>query len=141
MRRHVQQLQFYRATHCSIQFPNIFKDAVTTAGLRDRRIINGIMPVACLRPFEHWCRGFESHSSHGCLCTFILSLSCPAYVAPLRPAEPPSKESYRLCTGLYGHSDRLLICLPKSIVRNINLFLNAALYKGQQKFQYTPTAF
>jgi hypothetical protein len=25
-----------------------------------------------LRPLKHWNRGFESHSWHGCLCTFIL---------------------------------------------------------------------
>jgi hypothetical protein len=25
-----------------------------------------------LRPLEHWDRGFESHSRHGCLCAFIL---------------------------------------------------------------------
>jgi hypothetical protein len=29
-----------------------------------------------LPPLEHWDRGFESHSSHGCLCTFILYLCC-----------------------------------------------------------------
>jgi hypothetical protein len=31
----------------------------------------------CLRPLKHWDRGFESHSRHGCLCTFILYLCCP----------------------------------------------------------------
>jgi hypothetical protein len=31
----------------------------------------------CLRPLEHWDRGFESHSRHGCLSAFILfALSC-----------------------------------------------------------------
>jgi hypothetical protein len=25
----------------------------------------------CLLPLEHWDRGFESHSRHGCLCAFI----------------------------------------------------------------------
>jgi hypothetical protein len=29
-----------------------------------------------LLPLEHWDHGFESHSSHGCLCAFILWLSC-----------------------------------------------------------------
>jgi hypothetical protein len=28
--------------------------------------------MKCLRPLEHWDRGFESHSRHECLCTFIL---------------------------------------------------------------------
>jgi hypothetical protein len=28
----------------------------------------------CLRPLEHWDRGFESHSRHGCLCAFTLRL-------------------------------------------------------------------
>jgi hypothetical protein len=27
-----------------------------------------------LRPLEHWDRGFESHSRHGCLFVFILCL-------------------------------------------------------------------
>jgi hypothetical protein len=31
----------------------------------------------CLRPLEHWDRGFESHSRHGCLCAFILCSCCP----------------------------------------------------------------
>jgi hypothetical protein len=29
-----------------------------------------------LRLLERWYRGFESHSRHGCLCAFILCLSC-----------------------------------------------------------------
>jgi hypothetical protein len=29
-----------------------------------------------LRPLEHWHRGFESHSGHGCLFVFILCLCC-----------------------------------------------------------------
>jgi hypothetical protein len=50
----------------------------------------------CIRTLEYWDRGFECHSRHGCLCAFILFvLSCVG-----RRADPPSKESYRLCTGL-----------------------------------------
>jgi hypothetical protein len=30
--------------------------------------------MKCLRPLEHWGRGFESHSRHGCLFVFILCL-------------------------------------------------------------------
>jgi hypothetical protein len=30
-----------------------------------------------LSPLEHWDRGFESYSRHGCLCSFILCLFCP----------------------------------------------------------------
>jgi hypothetical protein len=50
------------------------------------------------RPLECWDRGFESHSRHGCLRAFILSLClfC-VQVAALRRADPRSKESYRLC--------------------------------------------
>jgi hypothetical protein len=33
--------------------------------------------VWCLRPLEHWDRGFQSHFKHGCLCAFILCLCCP----------------------------------------------------------------
>jgi hypothetical protein len=29
-----------------------------------------------LRPFEHWDCEFESYSMHGCLCAFIICLSC-----------------------------------------------------------------
>jgi hypothetical protein len=44
-------------------------------------------------------RGFESHSRHGCVCACVYSvfgMSCVS-VAGLRQADPPSKESYRLC--------------------------------------------
>jgi hypothetical protein len=54
----------------------------------------------CLRPLEAYGRGFESHSTHGCLSTFILCLCCPVQVPPLGRADPPSKESYRLSTRL-----------------------------------------
>jgi hypothetical protein len=45
------------------------------------------------RSLEHWDRGFESHSRHGCLFVFIL---CLCQVAALRRAHPPSKEPCRL---------------------------------------------
>jgi hypothetical protein len=53
-----------------------------------------------LHPLEHWERGFESQSRHGCLCEFILCLHCHVSVAALRQAGPPFKESYQLCIGL-----------------------------------------
>jgi hypothetical protein len=34
----------------------------------------------------------------GCLSAFVLCLCCPVYVAALRRANPPSKESYQLST-------------------------------------------
>jgi hypothetical protein len=49
------------------------------------------------RHVEHWDRGFESHSRHGCLCPFILFVLFFVQVVALRRADPPSKESYRLC--------------------------------------------
>jgi hypothetical protein len=48
-----------------------------------------------LRPLEHWDRGFESHSRHGCLCAFILCAD-----SGLVTGWYPSKESYTLCIGL-----------------------------------------
>jgi hypothetical protein len=53
-----------------------------------------------LRPFEHWDHGFESQSKHGCLCAFILFVLFCVYVAALRLADHPSKDSYRLCIRL-----------------------------------------
>jgi hypothetical protein len=50
-----------------------------------------------LRPLKHWDRGFESHLRHGCLCTFILFVLSCLQAAAFRRADPPSKESYRLC--------------------------------------------
>jgi hypothetical protein len=38
-----------------------------------------------LCPLEHWDSRFESHSRHGCLCAFILCLSCP--VCRQRPCD------------------------------------------------------
>jgi hypothetical protein len=59
----------------------------------------------CNRSLEHWDRGFKYHSMHGCLSAFILCLCCPVQVAALRPADPPSKESWDLKTevkAFYG---------------------------------------
>jgi hypothetical protein len=53
--------------------------------------------MKCLRSLEHWDRGFESHSRHGCLFAFIL---CLCQVAALRWVDPTSKESYRLSKKL-----------------------------------------
>jgi hypothetical protein len=50
-----------------------------------------------LRSLKHWNRGFESHLRHGCLCVYSV---CVVYVAALRRADPPSKESYRLCRNI-----------------------------------------
>jgi hypothetical protein len=47
------------------------------------------------RPLQHWDRGFESHSRHGCLCAFILCVG-----SGLATADAPSEESYRLCIRL-----------------------------------------
>jgi hypothetical protein len=49
----------------------------------------------CLSPLEHWDPWFESHLRHGCQYAFVLCLCCS--VCALRRADPPSKESYRLC--------------------------------------------
>jgi hypothetical protein len=43
-----------------------------------------------------WGRGFEPHSRHGRLSEFTLYWCCPVWVAALRQADSPSKESYRL---------------------------------------------
>jgi hypothetical protein len=51
----------------------------------------------CLRSLERWDRGFKSQSRHGCLCAFILFVLFSALVEALRRADPPSKESCRLC--------------------------------------------
>jgi hypothetical protein len=51
-----------------------------------------------LRPLEHLDHGFESHSSHGCLCAFILCLFYSICRSrPCDGADPLSKESHRLC--------------------------------------------
>jgi hypothetical protein len=48
----------------------------------------------CFLPFEHWDRGFESHSRHGCVSAFFcVVLSCVSRA--LRRADPPS-EYYQL---------------------------------------------
>jgi hypothetical protein len=55
----------------------------------------------CLRPLEHWGRGFESQLRNGCLCAFILYLCCPVCrQRAFRRADPPPKEPYLLCIGL-----------------------------------------
>jgi hypothetical protein len=47
----------------------------------------------CHPSLEFW----ESHSSHGHLCTFILFVLFSVLAAALRRADPPCKEPYRLC--------------------------------------------
>jgi hypothetical protein len=54
----------------------------------------------CLRQLEHWGRGLGFHSRHKFMCVFILFVLSCVYVVALRRADPPSKESYRLCIGL-----------------------------------------
>jgi hypothetical protein len=53
----------------------------------------------CLRSLDRWDRGFESHSWMSVCVYSVFVLSC-VQVAALRRADPPSKESYRLCIGL-----------------------------------------
>jgi hypothetical protein len=47
--------------------------------------------MKCLRSLEHWDRGFDSHSRHGCQSAFILCRQ-----RGLTSGWSPSKESYRL---------------------------------------------
>jgi hypothetical protein len=54
----------------------------------------------CLRWLECWDHEFESHSSYGCLCAFILALLFCVQAEVLQRADPPSRESYWLCMGL-----------------------------------------
>jgi hypothetical protein len=80
-----------------------------------------------LRPLEHWNRGFESHSRHGCLCAFILFLLFCVWVGPLRRAHPPPKESYWLSIrlknwkwgegpgGLYREVERAIVCTARRV--------------------------
>jgi hypothetical protein len=54
----------------------------------------------CPRSLEHWNRGFEPHSRHGCLCAFILCLCCSVCSSGLATEWPLSEESFQLCVGL-----------------------------------------
>jgi hypothetical protein len=58
----------------------------------------------CAHDSEH--RRFESCSRHGCLSAFILFVLSCVHIAALRRADPPSKESYRLCIGLRNWKKR-----------------------------------
>jgi hypothetical protein len=52
----------------------------------------------CLRPLEHWDRGFEFHSRNRCsVYGYSVSVLSCVRVAALRRAHLQSKESYRLC--------------------------------------------
>jgi hypothetical protein len=81
----------------------------------------------CLRPLKQWNRGFESHSRRGCLCVYsVFVLSC-VQVAALRLADPPSKESYRLCIGSRNWKRNQG---PTKGCRTIDRFGNPALCSG-----------
>jgi hypothetical protein len=51
----------------------------------------------CVRSVEHWDRGFESNSRHGCLCVCVVLY----HGSGLATADHSSKESYRLCKNDY----------------------------------------
>jgi hypothetical protein len=56
----------------------------------------------CLRSLEHWDRGFESHSRHGCLCVRLFCVCVVLCVGSgLATGWSPSKESFRLCKNDY----------------------------------------
>jgi len=49
-----------------------------------------------LRPLEHWDRGFESYSRHGCVSAFYCVVLYCGQAEAFRRACSPSKESYQL---------------------------------------------
>jgi hypothetical protein len=55
------------------------------------------MHMNSLRLFKHLDRVFESHLSYRYLCAFILFVLHCVQAEALRRADPPSRESYRLC--------------------------------------------
>jgi hypothetical protein len=79
----------------------------------------------CLRPLKHWDLGFESHLRHECLCAFILFVLSCVQVAALRRADPPSKESYRLCKILLTD---LINALPGN--SSVNMVQHATIDKA-----------
>jgi hypothetical protein len=57
-----------------------------------------VQGMNCLRSLD--C-GFDSHSSHGCLCVFcVCVVLCVGSGLAKGWADPPFKESHRLCIGL-----------------------------------------
>jgi hypothetical protein len=52
-------------------------------------------------PLERWDRGFESHSTHGCLCVRLFCLLSCVEIAALRRTGHSSKGSYQLCKKYY----------------------------------------
>jgi hypothetical protein len=48
----------------------------TLTCIPEENVSRAVWGMDRLRPLEHWDRGFESHSRHGCLSAFILCLCC-----------------------------------------------------------------
>jgi hypothetical protein len=62
-------------------------------------LYSGHMNRLC--PLEHWYRGFEFYSRHGCVCVCLFRLSVFLCVGcGYATGWSPSKESYRLCSGI-----------------------------------------
>jgi hypothetical protein len=79
----------FRKKNTLTEHPSSYIVTYVDAADHSGHVVEG---MKCLPP-EHWDRGFESRSRHGCLFVFIL---CLCYVAVLgRAADPSSKESYR----------------------------------------------
>jgi hypothetical protein len=60
----------------------------------------------CLRSLERLDRGFESHSSHECLCVRLFCVLCCVQVVALLQADHSSKESYLLCKNDYETEEK-----------------------------------
>jgi hypothetical protein len=78
-----------------------FRWNVVTAGHSSCAVLD----KNCLRPLEHWDRGFESHSRHGCLSAFILCMCCPVLISTLRRADPPVQRILATVLGLRNWSE------------------------------------
>jgi hypothetical protein len=77
-----EQNQSFTSHSASVTFyhPNLYHIliALLTVSVLTHADHSGraVYGMKCLRSLEHWDRGFESHSRHGCLSAFILCSFC-----------------------------------------------------------------
>jgi hypothetical protein len=94
--------------------------------------------MKCLRPPKDWDRGYETHSKHGCLYGLVLCLSCPVYVATLRWADPPSKDSDQLSVWSIISEVILSENTPESLIRQgrRRIFLQGFIFHIRRRICY-----
>jgi hypothetical protein len=99
-----------------------------------------------LRPLEHWDRGFESQSRHGCFCAFILCLCCSVYsiamrLSPVQGVVTTVRRIKKLKSGLSIYLPTYLSICPSvrpSVRPYIHTYIHPSIHPSIHPWLYSP---